>query len=74
MEEQKKPLVYEDKETKQVLYGFSNYDIKKLYTVLWVLIILLAIGLAILIYVLWKIEAYNIVGKFLSAIRTGGML
>ena len=62
--EEKKPLIYEDKGTK--LYGFSNHDIKKLYVAMWVMIAIFIIMLAMAGYVLWKVEAYNIVGKYIS--------
>lgn len=64
--EEKKPLIYEDKETKTKLYGFSNHDIKKIYIAMWVMIVIFIIVIAMAGYVLWKVEAYNIVGKYIA--------
>jgi len=49
-----------------ILYGFSNHDIKKIYIAMWIMIIIFIIVIVMAGYVLWKIEAYNIVGKYIA--------
>ena len=66
-------VVYKDKETGKILYGYSQKNLDKIYKLGWALVILLALGLLVFggltIYGLYKIERWEIVGKFLQAIR-----
>lgn len=73
--EEKKPdkMIYKDPISGQMLYGFSQTNLDKIYRLLWVLLIVLiifgTIFCVIVIYTIYKIEAWNIVGKFLAALR-----
>lgn len=61
-----KRMVYKDPETGAQLYGFSQVSLDRIYKLLWVLVIILIVFAIMAGYVLWKVEAYNIVGKYIS--------
>lgn len=73
MEENANKMTYKDPITGHIVYGFSQTNLDKIYRLLWVLLIVLiifgTIFLVIVVYVIYKVEAWNIIGKFLLAIR-----
>ena len=64
--EEKKPLVYEDKKTGEILYGFSNHDIKKLSVAMWVMIVLFIVIIIMVGYSLYMIDHWNIISKYIN--------
>lgn len=71
--EEKSKMTYKDEKTGEVLYGYSQTNLDRINKLLWALLIVLiifgSIFLVIVLYVLYKIETWNIVGKFLVALR-----
>lgn len=69
-EKEKDNLVYKDKETGTILYGFSNKDLRKIYIGLWILAIAFLAFTALFGFVVWKVHVHNIIGKILTALRS----
>lgn len=68
-----KKMRYKDEGTGDIVYGYSQKNLDKIYKLGWAMVILLGLAFIVFgglaVYMLWKMQRWDIVGKFLRALR-----